>query len=736
MRTARSAGRLVAVLVSALLLGGSVQPAARADQGSGTLLVRTVPATAGARVAAEGQVAYTDKHGIARLAVRNFAELDSRFHVLDTRVSKDRKVAVDRIVGAPSQRRRSGQPLVVGLRTERLVHWAFVDRGGREVPTDQISLLELRSNTGEVLRLTGRQLSRPLWVSSGRTQQTSRGLMDKSLYWSVSRVVVDGADVVNRGQQVFTPDRQRHWQIQLLFYRVQFGGRDLLFGSASGTGVAVTRPDGVEVRYPFKNGGATVPSMARGTYQIRVYGSGLSFARPVSISKDQKLDVEVISRADLYLVATIVLMFALSLVLVGRRHHVVRAHRVLVARLARVTGTSSRVGVVVTLCTLVLLVVAVPLARGDVRTGADTVGPGGQPVFAYYYIWYNPTSWLRAKKDYPLLGRYSSDDPTVMRTHVAMAKAAGLTGFIVSWKGRGDLDARLATLVRISEQQHFKLAVVYEGLDFHRRPLPVAKVSDDLVKLADQYATSPVFDAFGKPVVVLTGSEQYTPRQLREIVQPVRNRLQVLSSAKSVEDYRRTAAILGGDAYYWSSADPRHHFYAEKMREMGAAVHRSGGLWLAPAASGFDARLIGGSQVIPRRNGDTLRQAMQVARSSHPDGIAVISWNEFSENSNIEPSERVGMSALRTLAAELGGTVRVPKGLTGSHASESHSGLTGWGALLALLFGAAVLNVVLALRKNRASDPEHPFRELPRGRPGDEPDPDEPTDHKLERTWP
>ncbi|HEX6034325.1 MAG TPA: hypothetical protein VFY83_07815, partial [Anaerolineales bacterium] len=37
------------------------------------------------------------------------------------------------------------------------------------------------------------------------------------------------------------------------------------------------------------------------------------------------------------------------------------------------------------------------------------------PVLAYYYIWFDTESWNRAKTDYPLLGRYSSDDASVMR---------------------------------------------------------------------------------------------------------------------------------------------------------------------------------------------------------------------------------------------------------------------------------------------------------------------------------
>ena len=36
------------------------------------------------------------------------------------------------------------------------------------------------------------------------------------------------------------------------------------------------------------------------------------------------------------------------------------------------------------------------------------------PLMAYYYIWYDTQTWDRAKIDYPLLGRYSSDDRSIM----------------------------------------------------------------------------------------------------------------------------------------------------------------------------------------------------------------------------------------------------------------------------------------------------------------------------------
>src|SRR5512140_954978 len=97
------------------------------------------------------------------------------------------------------------------------------------------------------------------------------------------------------------------------------------------------------------------------------------------------------------------------------------------------------------------------------------------PVFAYYYIWYDTTSWNRAKVDYPQLGKYSSDDRAVMRQHIRWAKAAGITGFIVSWKSTDALNRRLNQLEQVAEEENFKLAVIYEGLDFNRNPLPVSQ---------------------------------------------------------------------------------------------------------------------------------------------------------------------------------------------------------------------------------------------------------------------
>ena len=273
------------------------------------------------------------------------------------------------------------------------------------------------------------------------------------------------------------------------------------------------------------------------------------------------------------------------------------------------------------------------------------------PVLAYYYIWFDPQSWDRAKKDFPLLGRYSSDDADVMRQHIRWAKQAGIDGFIVSWKSTDKLDRRLNQLVKIADQENFKLAIIYEGLDYQRDPIPVNQVDADLNYFIDHYAGQKVFDIFQKPMVIWSGTWQYSPEEIQSVVQAKRGQLLVLASEKNVQGYQRLAKLVDGDAYYWSSVNPdTNSGHEEKLKAMAEAIHQNNGIWIAPAAPGYDSQLLGGSTVVDRKNGETLRQELQAALQSTPEAIGLISWNEFSENSYVEPSQKYGDQSLKVLA--------------------------------------------------------------------------------------
>ncbi|MEV0809082.1 hypothetical protein [Micromonospora sp. NPDC050200] len=695
----------------------------------------------GVMVKVDGNTARSDAKGRIELPVRNFIDLERRLVVPETQISGDRKVIFDRFRGDVDSGVH-GKVVELGLRTTRLVSWSFLDRFGATVPADRVASMRLRSNTGEIVELDGPELAQPRWVAESRTQQGPQGLASKQLYYVVDTVMVDGTSVVNRAGQKFVPWEQQAWVVQLLFFRVSFTATDMFFTQQVGDGIQLTRADGAVQRLPFgPDGTAMVPDLPRGTYTVTVMGGGVSLGRPVSISKDQTVTLTVISVVDLTLVAVAVLGVAVGLVLLGRPHLLVRLHRGGRAVLGRVGGRQRRgprqrkrftaaraetpcdneaapsgddrtpvsAGGALTLVMLLLAALVVTLLPA--RTAYADVGPrdgsphplaAPVPVLAYYYIWFNPTSWNRAKIDYPMIGRYSSDDVEVMRRHVRMAKTAGINGFLVSWKHTPQLDERLTKLVEVAREEDFRLGIVYQGLDFSRTPLAFDTVRADLSIFAARYANEPVFDIFGKPLVVWTGSDRFTAGQIQGTVEHVRNRLLILGNAKNVEDVESSQGVLDGQAYYWSSVDPANGASGPKLAEMSRAVHLRGGLWIAPVTPGFDARLVGGKREVPRRDGATLRASFAAARLSQPDGIGVISWNEFSENTHIEPSERFGAVDINVLADMLGVGVDVEVPTDSSDPGDRrHWGLTAWGALLFAGAAVVLLPLGVAFRRRR-----------------------------------
>jgi hypothetical protein len=336
------------------------------------------------------------------------------------------------------------------------------------------------------------------------------------------------------------------------------------------------------------------------------------------------------------------------------------------------------------------------LPPGVPNTGrvAGTVSP---PVYAYFYQWFTDSSWLRAKKDYPLVGRYSSDDSAILRTQVHEARAAGIDGFLTSWKDTPALDRRLERLIRVATEWHFDVGVVYEALDFDRNPLPIATVERDLRALVDRWGGSLRSRYFGRPLIIWTGTNDYSRSDITQVRDALDGRAILLAASKNAGDYQRIANLVDGDAYYWSSADPANSFTAAKLNEMGAVVHAHHGIWLAPATAGFDGRTLGHTRVIPRLGGDTLRKSLAEAYASRPDAVGVISWNEWSENTYIEPGKRYGMQELDALRGFLAAR-------PGSHLSVPVTQSTrGWSGLLAActLGGVSVLAVVIAWVQTR-----------------------------------
>ncbi|MGH8860963.1 MAG: hypothetical protein ACRDVG_06960 [Jatrophihabitantaceae bacterium] len=322
------------------------------------------------------------------------------------------------------------------------------------------------------------------------------------------------------------------------------------------------------------------------------------------------------------------------------------------------------------------------------------------PVYAYFYQWFEKGSWDRAKKDLPAVGKYSSDDPHVLRAQIQEARSVGIDGFLTSWKSTGPLNRRLELLVQMATDTHFDVSVVYEALDFQRNPLPIAKVSADLELLVRRWGPS-MHTAFGRPVIIWTGTNQYTHAQIASVHALLAGRAYLLAASKSVAAYDQISDVVDGEAYYWSSANPRSPSTAAKLNDMSAAVHASGGLWIAPAAPGFDGSTLGHTRVIDRNGGATFDRSLAIAAGSSPDALGVISWNEWSENTYIEAGRRYRGQELTTLRDYLVAHNGVNRTTLPTHSDQSSSAWTGLraAAMLVLLTSIGVVVLVIVGRR-------------------------------------
>ncbi|MBO1330986.1 endo-1,3-alpha-glucanase family glycosylhydrolase [Streptomyces sp. VRA16 Mangrove soil] len=359
---------------------------------------------------------------------------------------------------------------------------------------------------------------------------------------------------------------------------------------------------------------------------------------------------------------------------------------------------------------LVLAAVLCLLGLGPFGSpGPAAAAAARAPLLAYYYQWFDPSSWQRAKTDYPKLGRYSSDDPAVIRTHISWAKSAGIDGFVVSWKSGTVNDRRLDLLLDRARAQDFKVAVIYQGLDFHRRPLPPDRVARDFRLLRDRYARDPAFFRLGgKPLTLFSGTWEYSTADIARITGPVRGRMLVLGTEKNPAGVRRLAAVTDGDAYYWSSVNPdTNDRHTAKLREMARTVRASERhYWMAPFAPGFDARLVGGTREVPRQGGRTMTSEYEAAVASRPDVLGLISWNEFSENSHVEPSVDHGTQALDTLRRLRGLPAAPDPAVPGADHRAPRQGPVFWPNVLRMAGAAALLVgavTVLAGRSRRSA---------------------------------
>jgi hypothetical protein len=199
----------------------------------------------------------------------------------------------------------------------------FEGPDGRPVDPSIIDGYRLKSRTGAVVDVKG---ARSVVLLSSRVVPFSSRLVSKDIEWSLERVLVDGANVVNRAQNRFSPHRlhSRPYPVRLLFYPVRVTSVDAVFGFHLGKAATFTYPSGRKRSVPFVRHRIVIPALPRGTYQVKALAPGLSPQRPLAVSRPQDVELKVISWLDLGLAGAALSAIAIAL-LVLRRPNLRRA---------------------------------------------------------------------------------------------------------------------------------------------------------------------------------------------------------------------------------------------------------------------------------------------------------------------------------------------------------------------------------------------------------------------------
>ena len=99
-----------------------------------------------------------------------------------------------------------------------------------------------------------------------------------------------------------------------------------------------------------------------------------------------------------------------------------------------------------------------------------------------------------------------------------------------------------------------------------------------------------------------------------------------------------------------------------------------------------------------------MRTELAAAEQSSPDAVGLISWNEFSENSQVEPSRRFGKTYINVLRDVLGGPSPGFSGFNSDNQTSSRHnyGLgvaSGVGGALVVLIGLVLVRAARADRR-------------------------------------
>jgi hypothetical protein len=297
----------------------------------------------------------------------------------------------------------------------------------------------------------------------------------------------------------------------------------------------------------------------------------------------------------------------------------------------------------------ILLLLLALMAQGTsaLHAAPPAQSVGDPLVLAFYYTWYDHSTWSYDKLSDLPAEVYASSDRGAMGRHIDQAKRAGIDALLVAWYGPGggnQTEPNLAAMLEEANARGFKIGVLFETTS----PFfgGVGDVTAALQHLQATHANHPAFlRADGRPVIFFWRPTLYgvdTWRGIRSQVDPNYGTIWISEGVDT-----SYLAVFDGHHLYSNTWNPPADLNAtnQKFAARVAAARDTYGaskIWVATVMPGYNDVKARGGFARDREGGNFFAQSWSAAIASNPSWIVINSFNEWPEGSYIEPSAAFG----------------------------------------------------------------------------------------------
>lgn len=299
---------------------------------------------------------------------------------------------------------------------------------------------------------------------------------------------------------------------------------------------------------------------------------------------------------------------------------------------------------------LLLIAAAVMLVAGTVATSHPAEARAGRQVYAYYFGWFSMDSWGDGRLVDRPANPYNSTD--AVGRHIDEAKGAGIDAFVMHWfgpKGGNLTNVVFNILLDQAAARGFQAAASVNVVEDGWNANP-GEVLESLRYLIGDRVKHPAYLRYnGKPVIYFWSQGRFPVAEwinIRKEVDPNRTTIWVMEGTDTSYLKIFDGLYLFNTAWSKNPAGTASSWYSR--------TRSAGGTFYSPTVMpGWDESRIAGrtnpTDPKSRDAGAFLTRSWKGAVASGANAILIVSWNEFLENSYIEPSQLHGTQTLDIL---------------------------------------------------------------------------------------